>query len=160
MVEMDSNLSQKVAKKFYCQTCDYLTSKSHDFKKHLSTEKHKKTENGSNLVENGSDLSQKVARLYKCDCGKVYKHDSGYYRHKKSCSLNAHLKDGLNMKDKDSLSSKFNNIYCLKNLKKKSGPESKMDIFKNVQNSKSQKSFEKNASKSLCDHNALIFIIF
>jgi hypothetical protein len=37
------------------------------------------------MVVNGSDLSPKVAR-YKCHCGKIYKYDSGYYRHKKKCS--------------------------------------------------------------------------
>ena len=103
MIGNDSNFSQKVAKKFHCQFCDYSTSKSNDFKKHLATDKHKKTENDSKMVGNGSDLSQKVAGMFQCECGKVYKYDSGYYRHKKKCSGDAQYIDGVNIKDKDAL---------------------------------------------------------
>ena len=86
MVGNDSNLSKKVAEKFYCEFCNYNTSKSSDFKKHLSTDKHQKRENGSKMVGNDSDLSQKISKSYKCECGNIYKHDSGYYRHKKICN--------------------------------------------------------------------------
>ena len=104
MVENGSNFSPKVTKKFHCQCCDYFTSKSNDLKKHLSTDKHQKKENDSKMVENGSDLSPKVAKLYYCTCGKVYKHDSGYYRHKKKClKENEQYIDGINIKDKDAL---------------------------------------------------------
>jgi hypothetical protein len=104
MIGNGSNFSQKVAKKFHCQFCDYSTSKSNDFKKHLSTDKHKKTENYSKMVVNGSDLSQKVAGMFQCECGKVYKYDSGYYRHKKTCiGEETQYIDGINIKDKDAL---------------------------------------------------------
>jgi len=103
MIVNDSNLSQKVAKNFHCQSCDYSTSKSNDFKKHLSTDKHKKNDNDSKMVENGSVFSQKVAGMFQCECGKVYKYDSGYYRHKKKCFGNAQYIDGINIKDKDAL---------------------------------------------------------
>ena len=86
MVEMDSNLSPKVAEKFICELCDYTTSKTSDFKKHLATDKHKKRKNDSKMVVNDSDFSPKVAEKYKCDCGKAYKYDSGYYRHLKKCN--------------------------------------------------------------------------
>jgi hypothetical protein len=87
MVVNDSEKSLKVAKNFDCEYCDYSTSKINDFNKHLSTDKHKKRRDGSKMVENGSDLSPKVAH-YKCNCGKMYKYDSGYYRHKKKCNEN------------------------------------------------------------------------
>ena len=87
MVVNDSKKSLKVAQKFVCEYCDYKTCKKTDYNKHLSTDKHKKTENGSKMVVNGSDLSPKVAQNYKCNCGKIYKYDSGYYRHKKKCSI-------------------------------------------------------------------------
>ena len=86
MVENGSDLSPKVAHKFYCNICDYNTYKHSDFSKHLSTVKHQKATNGSKMVENGSDLSQKVAK-FECNCGKLYKYDSGYYRHKKLCNF-------------------------------------------------------------------------
>jgi len=87
MIVDDSKKSPKVAKKFYCEFCHYITSKKSDFVKHLSTDKHKKGDNGSKMVVNGSKKSPKVAE-YKCICGKMYKYDSGYYRHKKNCNKN------------------------------------------------------------------------
>jgi hypothetical protein len=86
MVVNDSKKSPKIAQFFCCECCDYSTSKKTDYTKHLSTDKHKKRQNGSDLVVNDSEKSQKVAQ-YKCECGKIYKYDSGYYRHKKKCII-------------------------------------------------------------------------
>ena len=86
MVETDSNFSPKVSHTFVCDYCDYKTCKSSDFKKHLSTDKHKKATNDSKMVVNDSDLSPKVASKFQCECGKFYKYDSGYYRHIKKCN--------------------------------------------------------------------------
>lgn len=101
MVINDSNLSQKITKKFCCETCDYYTSKKTDYMKHLSTDKHQKKANDSKMIVNDSNLSQKVAG-YKCQCGKVYKYDSGYYRHKKKCiETKVETKEENNVSDKD-----------------------------------------------------------
>jgi hypothetical protein len=86
MIVNDSKKSQKVAHFFRCEICDYNTVKKSDYKKHLSTDKHKKSENDSKMVENDSEKSQKVAH-FECSCGKMYKYDSGYYRHKKICNF-------------------------------------------------------------------------
>ena len=43
---MDSDLSQKVAKKYIYKLYDYNTSNSNDYKKHLATDKHKNATNG------------------------------------------------------------------------------------------------------------------
>ena len=64
--------------KFYCEKCDYVCYKKSDYNKHLSTRKHKRLTNTYNEVE-------KNPNEYVCECGKSYKFDSGYYRHKKSC---------------------------------------------------------------------------
>lgn len=84
MIVNDSEKSLKVAPLFFCDYCHYNTSKKCDYTKHLSTDKHKNNENGSKMVVNDSEKSQKVAN-YECECGKIYKYDSGYYRHKKKC---------------------------------------------------------------------------
>jgi hypothetical protein len=97
---MDSQISPKVAKTFCCEMCDYKTCKRNDYLKHISTDKHQKKKNGSKMVVNGSDLSPKVAE-YKCHCGKVYKYDSGYYRHKKKCLESNIKKDDEEVSDKD-----------------------------------------------------------
>ena len=80
MIVNDSEKSQKLAQLLYCETCDYTSCKKSDYSKHLSTIKHK----NNKMVVNDSEKSQKVAN-FECECGKIYKYDSGYYRHKKKC---------------------------------------------------------------------------
>ena len=88
MVENDSDLSKKSPNKFICEKCNYSCSNKKDFNKHLNTRKHK---NDSVMIVNDSDLStyhnSQISKLYICECGKTYKWDSGYYRHKKTCSI-------------------------------------------------------------------------
>ena len=86
MIVNDSEKSQNVSPIYKCELCDYVSSKKSDYNKHLATVKHKNHENGSKMVVNDSKKSQKVAH-FECDCGKIYKYDSGYYRHKKNCNL-------------------------------------------------------------------------
>jgi hypothetical protein len=52
--------------------------------KHLGTHKHKNKENDSKMIVNDSENSPKVAH-FSCNCGKIYKYDTGFYRHKKVC---------------------------------------------------------------------------
>jgi hypothetical protein len=85
--------SHKIAQKFNCELCDYNTDRKLDYTKHLQTYKHKTNENGSEMVVNDSNLSQKVVKKYECECGKVYKYDSGYYRHKKICLKKTIIKE-------------------------------------------------------------------
>ena len=86
MIVNDSNFTPKNPKTYSCIICDFYTSNKKDFSRHLSTDKHKKGQNGSKMVENDSDFTPKNPNIYECNCGRVYKYDSGYYRHKKKCS--------------------------------------------------------------------------
>jgi hypothetical protein len=88
MVVMDSKKFPKVPLNFCCEICYYYTSRKSQYDRHLATDKHKKMENDSKMIVNGSGLVQKVP-LYNCVCGKAYKYDSGYYRHKKKCMNNS-----------------------------------------------------------------------
>jgi len=98
MIVNDSKKSPKSVKFFSCELCYYKTCKLTDYTKHLSTDKHKKHENDSKMVVNDSEKSQKVAQ-YICECGNIYKYDSGYYRHKKKCQLTQIKTDDLSDKD-------------------------------------------------------------
>ena len=92
---MDSKKSKKISQIYRCENCDYVTSKKTDYEKHVDTPKHlKRTE----MIVNGSEKSLKVDKLYTCHCGRIYKYDSGYYRHKKICN-----KDNNEEKDVDKL---------------------------------------------------------
>jgi hypothetical protein len=85
MVENGSIKVPKSSKCFCCHICDYNTTKKSQYERHLATDKHKKMENDSKMVENGDVLVPKSSK-YQCTCGKIYKYDSGYYRHKKTCN--------------------------------------------------------------------------
>ena len=88
---MDSKKTQKNAKKYSCKFCDYFTYNKTDFNRHVSTDKHQNNENDSKMIVNDSKKTQKNAKnsnLFKCNCGKTYKYDSGFYRHKKKCLIN------------------------------------------------------------------------
>jgi hypothetical protein len=113
MVVNGSKKSPKVALNFVCELCDYSSCKKSDYAKHLSTDKHKNRQNGSDLVVNGSEKSPKVAQ-YKCDCGRLYKYDSGYYRHKKKC-VNKEMVQNEDTNDKDLT---FNSFYTFSHLKR------------------------------------------
>ena len=72
-------MSQKVDKNFSCQKCDYATTNKFDWKKHISTTKHK---NGNSKVTK----CMKTLNFTCICCGKGYKFKSGLSRHKKKCS--------------------------------------------------------------------------
>jgi len=76
-------MSQKVAKKsphfFECKVCDYKSSKKSDYEKHILTRKHKILTNTYIGDKNSNNL------LFKCDCGKEYKHRQSLHNHKKKC---------------------------------------------------------------------------
>lgn len=73
----------KNAEKFTCIKCNFKCSKYSNYTKHLMTRKHQMIVNDS---ENDSKKIPKNVKLYTCECGKEYKYDSGYYRHKKTCT--------------------------------------------------------------------------
>jgi hypothetical protein len=77
---MDSIKNAKNANKFLCELCDFNTSNKTDYTRHLATDKHRRKVNDSNIT-------QKNAKSYKCLCSKIYKYDSGYYKHKKICNI-------------------------------------------------------------------------
>ena len=63
------------SKFFVCELCDFKCSKKGDYNRHLLTAKHKRCKM----------IGQNTSHLISCVCGKQYKYDSGYYRHKKVC---------------------------------------------------------------------------
>jgi len=79
---MEIKNSPKLAEKFVCECCDYKCSKESDFKKHLTTLKHKF---GNKMEKNGNE---NVAEDYKClVCQKEYKTHSGLWKHAKNARL-------------------------------------------------------------------------
>jgi len=87
MIVNDSVLVQEGSKRFCCMFCNYKSCRKSQYDRHLATDKHKKMENDSKMIVNDSDLVPKSStNIFTCECGKAYKYDSGYYRHKKQCN--------------------------------------------------------------------------
>jgi hypothetical protein len=77
---MDSNKNlPKICSKFYCEICDYGTSKKSSYDDHLVSAKHLKS-----MV--GNEILPKFCSEFMCpNCSKKYKDNSGLWRHKKKC---------------------------------------------------------------------------
>ena len=76
----------KSSNEFFCKNCDYTTSKLYNYKKHISTSKHKIAMIFNNDVENVAKSSN--PKQYICqNCNKIYKDNSGLWRHKKTCKI-------------------------------------------------------------------------
>ena len=71
---------QKSSKFFYCKKCDYSSNRKSQWRRHLSTTKHK-----MDNMDNTMDNAKGSAACFKCSCGKVYKYNSGLSKHKKRC---------------------------------------------------------------------------
>ena len=69
--------------KYCCGTCDYNTRNKKDFNKHLSTDKHKFSVGGNKL----EILEIPKIPTYNCVCNKVFKTNSGLWKHKQTCSI-------------------------------------------------------------------------
>lgn len=76
---METKSSQKVAINYYCKFCDYNTSKTSSYNKHLLTAKHNRETFGNTNVA-------KSCQKIKCDvCDKTYETRAGLWKHQKKC---------------------------------------------------------------------------
>jgi hypothetical protein len=83
---------------FFCEICSYACSKQSNLDRHFSTTKHKNaikmlynaTSKGAdgNKLSCGTKTSRKTSKPeIVCNCGKVYIHNSSFYRHRKNCFI-------------------------------------------------------------------------
>jgi hypothetical protein len=78
---MASILPQKT-QHFNCEKCNFKSDNKKDFNRHLLTSKHL---DASKCYENASKIPENTPIKNICFCGKEYKHESSFYRHKKKC---------------------------------------------------------------------------
>ena len=90
---MSRKVSPKVAKsskkvaEFYCDICDYYTSRKYNFDKHLSSKKHlKKASPSVTKTSLKVAKSSRNMKIYICEhCNNEYKSRNGLWLHKKKC---------------------------------------------------------------------------
>lgn len=101
---MSTEKSKKNTVSYECKSCNYITCKKTDYKRHMNTQKH--MFNISTTTFNG-----KNEKTFICNnCNKVFKERSGLWRHNKKCTENSEdtsvLEEFISddkIKDKDAL---------------------------------------------------------
>jgi hypothetical protein len=74
---------KKVAKKYYCEKCDYECYKLYNWNKHLDTAKHNQEIFGNDFV---AESGKKVAKKYSCQkCEKYFHTNAGLWKHNSKC---------------------------------------------------------------------------
>jgi len=82
MIHNDTKKAQKNARIFECSMCDFKCSKKCDWERHIIRPKHIKH---ASMIQNDTKSHIKNAEHineYVCECGNIYKHHSGLWRHK------------------------------------------------------------------------------
>ncbi len=73
---------KKSEAEFYCEKCDYSTSRKSSLDRHFLTAKHQMDDK---KVQKGARLEFVNSEKFVCECGKSYKFRQGLFKHKKSC---------------------------------------------------------------------------
>ena len=95
---METESCKKVAKKFDCIICEYITSRKSSYDKHLLTSKH-------NELTQLAKSCDKVAKsqTYVCKpCNKEYKSRVGLWKHKKKCVQDLEIEEESDSETKPS----------------------------------------------------------
>lgn len=78
--------TQKNPKNFLCEICGFVSSNIKDYKRHISTRKHKMLTNVDNCII-AKRKKPIQTEIFACECGKVYKHRQSLSVHKKKCNF-------------------------------------------------------------------------
>ena len=119
-------MPQKI-EKFYCDFCDYGTSKKSSFNNHCLSTKHIKSIKLNALETFGNKIMPKLCSVnYTCEkCNKEFKNRSGLWKHNKKCVEKAEIKV-IEPSDKDLIMILIKENSELKNMM--------MDVIKNGTN--------------------------
>jgi len=87
METLGNQIMPKICQKFYCENCDYGTSKKSSYTNHCASDKHKNHLQGNVLSTFGNQIMPKLCYVtYSCcNCNKEFKNRSGLWKHKQKC---------------------------------------------------------------------------
>ena len=75
----------KVAKEYFCETCNYKCTNKTNFEKHLATVKHKKRLLEISGNEKVANVAKVAEKLICPKCERVFKSNSGLWKHNQIC---------------------------------------------------------------------------
>ena len=78
--KMETKKTPKNAKKYSCKKCAFECCKMSDYQRHITTRKHQ-------METLETKKTPKNDNIFQCDCGQVYKHRSGLWKHSKKCTF-------------------------------------------------------------------------
>lgn len=85
---------------FYCNNCNFSCITKSEYSRHVNTKKHGKQEQEMTSTHD----------VLRCNCGKLYKHESSLSRHKRACEM-------TNLKTNNNNNNNNNNDYILDVIK-------------------------------------------
>jgi len=91
--------------KYICEKCQFISDNKNDYRRHLTTSKHKNTTNTTNTT---TIKTQNI-----CICGKEYNDRAGLWRHKKKCQKSNEI-TGENVFNDKSIESDVNTKLKIK----------------------------------------------
>jgi hypothetical protein len=87
MATNDDKIQPKLAPKFYCEICDYGTSKKYNYDIHLANDKHKRLTKDLQMRQKLAENQPDTSDTFICSCGKKYQHRQSLWKHKKTCCI-------------------------------------------------------------------------
>ena len=79
-----NNFQPKTSQDFFCKKCDFKCFKLCNWKSHLLTTKHNANEK---LINANNQIINQAVIIFRCECGKRFKHNPSLSRHKKICNF-------------------------------------------------------------------------
>ena len=110
-----ANKNSQNLHKYFCKNCDYNTSKSADYSKHLLTTKHKRLTMTNENLQKSPEISN--TNTFSCICNKSYNHMSSLCKHKKKC-IQYHINTPINTPINTTINNDTNIINTLVNENK------------------------------------------
>jgi len=84
---MTNILVPKSSKKYTCISCHYSTSRKSQYDRHILTAKHTKLVNTNKYEQKKFQKVPDYNKSHNCDCGKIFKHASSLWNHRKKCTI-------------------------------------------------------------------------
>ena len=121
--------NKKRIKKYICYSCNFETDNRTDYARHCERQKHKENQN-SEWITKKRKKTQKNATSFTCDCGKVYKYNSGLCKHQATCKIAMESKNDMEIDEK------LENILICEDDKKEENIDYKSLVFKLLEENK------------------------